>query len=140
MGPHHLMPRDTDAVRGAHLADGTARRVWGFARPYRGTITVFLASILIAALAALVPPLVVRAILDDAIPDGNRGLILWLAGLAVLSALADAGLQILQRWCSASIGEGLIADLRIALYAKVQRLPQRAPFVQGNARQLAHWS
>jgi len=66
---------------------------------------------------------VVRAILDDAIPDGNRGLILWLAGLAVLSALADAGLQILQRWCSASIGEGLIADLRIALYAKVQRLP-----------------
>ncbi|MGA0220073.1 MAG: ABC transporter ATP-binding protein, partial [Ilumatobacteraceae bacterium] len=61
--------------------------------------------------------------LDDAIPDGNRGLILWLAGLAVLSALADAGLQILQRWCSASIGEGLIADLRIALYAKVQRLP-----------------
>jgi ATP-binding cassette subfamily B protein len=32
-------------------------------------------------------------------------------------------LQILQRWCSARIGEGLIADLRIALYAKVQRLP-----------------
>ncbi len=44
---------------------------------------------------------------------------MWLAGLAVASALADAGLQILQRWCSASIGEGLIADLRIALYAHV---------------------
>ena len=123
MGPHHMMPRDTDAVRDVTLAEGTSRRVWAFARPYRTTIAVFLAAILVAALLALVPPLVVRAILDDAIPDGNRGLILWLAGLAVLSALADAGLQILQRWCSASIGEGLIADLRIALYAKVQRLP-----------------
>ncbi|NBV74200.1 MAG: ABC transporter ATP-binding protein, partial [Actinobacteria bacterium] len=118
-----MMPRDTDAVRDVTLAEGTSRRVWTFARPYRATIAVFLAAILVAALLALVPPLVVRAILDDAIPDGNRGLILWLAGLAVLSALADAGLQILQRWCSASIGEGLIADLRIALYAKVQRLP-----------------
>ena len=123
MGPHHMMPRDTDAVRDVTLAEGTSRRVWAFARPYQTTIAVFLAAILVAALLALVPPLVVRAILDDAIPNGDRGLILWLAGLAVLSALADAGLQILQRWCSASIGEGLIADLRIALYAKVQRLP-----------------
>ena len=123
MGPHHMMPRDVEAVRDVTLAEGTSRRVWAFARPYRVTIAVFLAAILIAALLALVPPLVVRAILDDAIPAGDRSLIMWLAGLAVASALADAVLQILQRWCSASIGEGLIADLRIALYAKVQRLP-----------------
>jgi len=123
MGPHHMMPRDVEAVRDVTLAEGTSRRVWAFARPYRVTIAVFLAAILIAALLALVPPLVVRAILDDAIPAGDRALIMWLAGLAVAAALADAGLQILQRWCSASVGEGLIADLRIALYAKVQRLP-----------------
>ena len=43
MGPHHMMPRDTDAIRDVHLAEGTSRRVWGFARPYRATITVFLA-------------------------------------------------------------------------------------------------
>jgi len=118
-----MMPRDVEAVRDVTLAEGTSRRVWAFARPYRVTIAVFLAAILIAALLALVPPLVVRAILDDAIAAGDRELIMWLAGLAVAAALADAGLQILQRWCSASVGEGLIADLRIALYAKVQRLP-----------------
>jgi len=39
------------------------------------------------------------------------------------NALADAGLAILQRWCSARVGEGLIYDLRSALFAKVQRLP-----------------
>ena len=123
MGPHHMMPRDADAVRGAKLARDTARRVWTFARPYRITIVVFLVAILAAALLALVPPLVVREILDDAIPDGDRGAIWLLAGLAVAAALLDAVLQIVQRWCSARVGEGLIADLRRALYAKVQRLP-----------------
>jgi ATP-binding cassette subfamily B protein len=118
-----LRPRDDTAVRGVRLAKGTPRRVWGFARPYRGTIAVFLAAILVAALLALVPPLVVRQILDEAIPDDDRTAIKWLAGIAVAAAIGDAALAVIQRWCSARIGEGLIADLRRALYAKVQRLP-----------------
>ncbi len=118
-----MMPRDTEAVKDVKLARDTAARVWTFARPYRGTIGVFLLSILVAALLALVPPLVVREILDHAIPDKDRGAIWWLAGLAVVAALVDAVLQIVQRWCSARVGEGLIADLRRSLYEKVQRLP-----------------
>ncbi len=122
-----MMPGDSDAVKGARLTEGTLRRVWGFARPYRRTIAVFLFAILAAALLALVPPFVVREIIDNAIPDaiadGDRSRIGFLAGLAVLAALADAALAILQRWCSAHVGEGLIYDLRGALFAKVQRLP-----------------
>jgi len=97
--------------------------VWSFARPYRGMIAVFLVIILIAALLALVPPFVVKAILDDAIPDGDRAMVTWLAAAAVGAAVGDAVLQIGQRWCSARIGEGLIYDLRRALFAKVQRMP-----------------
>ncbi|WP_241432238.1 ABC transporter ATP-binding protein [Ilumatobacter nonamiensis] len=123
MGPHHMMPGDADAVKDQHLASGTAKRVWSFARPYRTTIIIFLIAILAAALLALVPPFVVRAIIDTAIPESDRGAIYVLATLAVLAALADAGLAILQRWCSARVGEGLIYDLRSALFAKVQRLP-----------------
>lgn len=118
-----MMPRDSDAVKDAHLARDTLRRVWRFARPYRATIAGFLAAILAAALLALVPPLVVKQILDVAIPDSDRGAIWTLAGLAVAAAMADAVLQIVQRWCSARVGEGLISDLRSALFAKVQRLP-----------------
>ena len=47
-------------------------------------------AILVAALLALVPPLVVRAILDDAIPDGDRAMITWLAAAAVGAAVGDA--------------------------------------------------
>lgn len=118
-----MMPRDTSAFEGSAVRSGTTRRVASFAKPYQNTIIVFLAAILVAALLALVPPLVVRAILDTAIPNADRRLIAILAGFAVLAALGDAGLQILQRWCSARVGEGLIADLRIALFTKVQRLP-----------------
>ncbi len=118
-----MMPRDTEAVKDATLARATARRVWSFAKPYRGTIGIFLVSIVVAALLALVPPLVVRRIIDVAIPESDRTAIWWLAALAVAAALADAVLQIVQRWCSARVGEGLIADLRRALYTKVQRLP-----------------
>ena len=118
-----MMPRDSEAVKDVKLARDTAARVWTFARPYRATIVVFLVSIIVAALLALVPPLVVREILDHAIPDKDRGAIWWLAGLAVAAALVDAVLQIVQRWGSARVGEGLIADLRRTLYTKVQRLP-----------------
>ena len=123
MSPHRMMPGDSDSLKGVRLGEGTLRRVWTFARPYRRTIVIFLAAILAAALLALVPPFVVRAILDDAIPSGDRRGIVVLAGLAVFAALADAGLSIVQRWASAQVGEGLIYDLRGALFAKVQRMP-----------------
>lgn len=127
MPPHRMMPGDSDSVKNVKLTEGTFKRVGHFARPYRRTIIIFLLAILAAALLGLVPPFVVRAIIDDAIPttidDGDRGRIYLLAGIAVFAALADAGLAILQRWCSAQVGEGLIYDLRSALFSKVQRLP-----------------
>jgi ATP-binding cassette subfamily B protein len=118
-----MMPRDSDAIKGVQLEDGTLRRVWTFARPYRGTIALFLVAIFFAALLALVAPFVVRRIIDVAIPESDRGQIVLLATIAVIAALADAALAIVQRWCSARVGEGLIYDLRRSLFAKLQRMP-----------------
>ena len=64
-----------------------------------------------------------KAIIDTAIPQGDKRQIAILAAIAVGAALADAGLAIVQRWCSARVGEGLIFDLRRTLFAKVQRMP-----------------
>lgn len=123
MSPHSMMPGDKDALSGVTLADGTLARVWQFARPYRRTIALFLLAILAAALLALVPPFVVREIIDTSIPNSDRDAIKVLAGIAVAAALTDAALAIVQRWCSSRVGEGLIYDLRRALFAKVQRMP-----------------
>ncbi len=123
MGPHMMMPGDAEAVKGARLRSSSLRRAWGFAHPYRGTIVLFLVAILVSALVGLVPPFAFRSILDVAIPDRNRGYITALALVVTGAAIADAGLAIVQRWCSARIGEGLIYDLRFALFDKVQRMP-----------------
>ncbi|MBM3799342.1 MAG: ABC transporter ATP-binding protein [Actinobacteria bacterium] len=118
-----MMPGDASAVKGRRIERAALRRVWIFARPYRASITGFLVTILVGALVALVPPFVFRAIIDDAIPDGSRSRIWSLALIAVGAAIADAVLAIGQRWYSARIGEGLIYDLRVALFDKVQRMP-----------------
>jgi ATP-binding cassette, subfamily B, bacterial len=118
-----MMPGDKDAIKGVELREGTLRRVWAFARPYRATIAVFLLAILGAALLALVPPFVFRGIIDNAIPNDDRTRIVVLAAIAVLAAFGDAGLAIVQRWTSAKVGEGLIYDLRRGLFAKIQRMP-----------------
>jgi ATP-binding cassette, subfamily B, bacterial len=123
MSPHWLLPGDDEAVKGSHLRGGAVRRAWRFARPYRTIIIVFLVTIFISALLELVAPFAFRSILDDAIPNSDRSLINVLAAVVVGAALADAALAIVQRWCSARIGEGLIYDLRVALFAKVQRMP-----------------
>ena len=123
MGPHMMMPGDASAVKGKKLQRSSLRRAWHFARPYRRTIAIFLSAIVVAAVIELVPPFAFRTILDDAIPQKDRGLITVLAIVVVVAALFDAGLAILQRWCSARIGEGVIYDLRVALFAKVQRMP-----------------
>ena len=123
MGPHMMMPGDAAAVRGRRLDRSSLRRVWVFAGPYKRVIIAFLASILLAALIELVPPFVFRSIIDDAIPSGDRGRIWTLAMIAVGAAVADAVLAIAQRWYSSRIGEGLIFDLRVALFDKVQRMP-----------------
>jgi len=118
-----MLPGDADAVKGAKLQRSALRRVGHFARPYRAIIITSLLAIVLSALVALVPPFAFRAILDKAIPQSNRTLITVLASVVVLAAIVDAALAIVQRWCSAHIGEGLIYDLRVALFGKVQRMP-----------------
>lgn len=123
MGPHMMLPSDSDAVKGARVKRDSLRRAWRFSSPYKWHIIGFLAAIIASAVLALAPPLLFRAILDDAIPDGNRTLITTLAVVVVVAAIGDAVLAIVQRWLSSTIGEGLIFDLRVALFDKVQRMP-----------------
>jgi ATP-binding cassette, subfamily B, bacterial len=100
-----------------------ARRVWSYARPYRAKLLWFLLTIVGAALVALAPPLIFREIIDRAIPAGDASLVTWLAVAAVGLAVVATGLELAQRWWSAVIGEGVIFDLRTALYDHVQRMP-----------------
>ncbi|MBV8161516.1 MAG: ABC transporter ATP-binding protein [Acidimicrobiia bacterium] len=118
----HSAMRGRDHLKGKSLDRCVMRRVWAFARPYRRMILGFLASIVLGSLIGILPPLIFRRIIN-AIPKHDYGAIDTLAAIAVGLALADAGLSVVQRLWSSRIGEGLIFDLRTALFDHVQRMP-----------------
>ncbi len=123
MGHMHMFPRDTDAVAGKRLDRDVLRRAWGFAVPYKAMISAFVVVIIVMALLQLVPPVLFGRIIDDGIGGQNRGLVTTLSILVVAAAVTDAFLGLLERYLSSRVGEGLIHDLRIALYDHVQRMP-----------------
>lgn len=123
MGPHALIGSDPNEIKGVAISRGTFRRILGFARPYRRMLIGFVITILIAALLALLPPLLFGRLIDTTIPNGDRRELHILGLVLVGAAFVDAGLSLVERWFSARIGEGLILDLRRSLYDHVQRLP-----------------
>ena len=122
-GAHGAIGNDPAGVKGKQIARQTVRRVAGFARPYRGMLIGFVVVLLLGALLSLVPPLLFRLIIDDAIENRDRGLVHLLATIIVLAAFGEAALSFIERYWSARIGEGLIYDLRVGLYDHVQRMP-----------------
>ncbi len=121
-GLHAALGRDAEAVKGRTLDRAVGRRVLGFAAPYRRMIGAFVVVILIGALLSQVPALLFREIIDVAIVNYDRSAVNLLAGLILGAALAEALVAFGERWWSARIGEGLIYDLRVALYDHVQRM------------------
>ncbi|MFG1914808.1 ABC transporter ATP-binding protein [Micromonospora sp. NPDC048898] len=116
---HHAM----NAKEKRPLSRVTLKRIVGFARPHRTLIVRFLLlSVLTAVLTVAAPVLAGRVV--EAIVDGaDSGVVIRLAVLIAVIALAEAGLGLVTRFLSASIGEGLIVALRTAVFDHVQRMP-----------------
>ena len=108
---------------GTKLSRELVRRVWGFAREFRWQIAAYLFLLALSSLAAVVPALLVRELLNTAIPQHSFSLVNLIGLAAVGVALANAGLALGQRFLSSRIGEGLIYQLRTRLFDHVQRQP-----------------
>ncbi|MEO6467863.1 MAG: ABC transporter ATP-binding protein, partial [Acidimicrobiia bacterium] len=115
--------RDPDVVNGARVERALIRRVLRLTSPYRNALIGFLITVVLSAAVGVVPSLLFRSLLDDAVGSKDKALVLGLAIAAVGVALANATLSLLQRFYSARVGEGLIYDMRVALFDHVQRLP-----------------
>ena len=119
----HSMTSDRSALDGKAITKQTRTRVFGFARPYRGSILGFLGTIIASTFLGLLPPLLIREVFDDAIVNGDGGYINILFLFMIAAALGEAVLGLVERYLSSRIGEGLIYDLRVRLFDHVQRMP-----------------
>ncbi|MFG2892352.1 ABC transporter ATP-binding protein [Streptomyces sp. NPDC048248] len=102
---------------------GTLRRILKFARPHRRQLVWFLILSTLTAMLAVATPLLAGHVVDTIVNGDSSSVVLGLSGLIAAIAVAEAGLGLLTRWLSATIGEGLILDLRTTVYDHVQRMP-----------------
>ncbi|ANY25266.1 ABC transporter ATP-binding protein [Gordonia terrae] len=101
----------------------TLRRIGEFARPHRRRIALFLVLSIFTAVLTVVTPLLAGRVVNLITESGSETMIVGLAVAIALIAVAEAAAGIGVRWLSANIGEGLILDLRRAVFDHVQQMP-----------------
>jgi ATP-binding cassette, subfamily B, bacterial len=100
-------------------------RVWEFAKPYRWPVVGLLFTILLISSVSLISPLLYRDLIDNAIPNGDLKRLNWLALGMIAIPIFNGIIGVWQRQVNATIGEGVIYDLRRALYRHMQRMSLR---------------
>ncbi|WP_198345855.1 ABC transporter ATP-binding protein [Nocardiopsis gilva] len=105
------------------FSKATFRRIITFARPHRRRLGLFIVLSVVSAALAVATPVLAGQVVDAIIDSSAVDLIVRLALLIALIALAEAGVGLVTRYLSASIGESVIVDLRTAVYDHVQRMP-----------------
>ncbi len=103
------------------LKPGTVKRIFSFARPYQASIYIYLATVVIDAALIVATPLLLKKLIDDGVIPKDSSVVTQLAFFVALIAIADAAFNMLGRYFSSRIGEGLIFDLRSLVFAHVQK-------------------
>ncbi|HEX9090171.1 MAG TPA: ABC transporter ATP-binding protein [Anaerolineales bacterium] len=101
---------------------GLLKRVLGYSKPYRWQLVGMLVLILFTTGLTLLTPLILRDLIDRTIPSGNLTRLVLLAVALLLIPALGGVIGIIQRRLNAMVGEGVIYDLRVALYARLQRM------------------
>ncbi|HEY8448834.1 MAG TPA: ABC transporter ATP-binding protein [Thermomicrobiales bacterium] len=115
--PEELINRSVDRK--------TIRRVASFFRPYWKRVVLTIIAILVVAGIGLINPILLKLIIDDAIPSRDLGklyfYVLAMIALPIISGLIGVG----QSYLNTVIGQRVMRDLRDALYTHLQRMPLR---------------
>jgi ABC-type multidrug transport system fused ATPase/permease subunit len=101
-------------------------RIWSFAARHHRRLGVFVAVSVVSALLAVATPVLAGRVVDQIVhgdTTGAAGTVVVIALVIAAVALAEAATALVTRWLSATIGEGLILDLRTAVFDHVQRMP-----------------
>jgi ABC-type multidrug transport system fused ATPase/permease subunit len=98
-------------------------RIWRFAGRHHRRLGVFVAVSVVSALLGVATPVLAGKVVDQIVHGGGSGVVVMLATVIAGVAVAEAAVSLVTRWLSSTIGEGLILDLRTAVFDHVQRMP-----------------
>ena len=100
-------------------------RVLNYAKPYWSQITGMLVMILLTTGLSLVTPLIFRQMIDKVLPSKDLHQLVLLAVALLFVPILNGVISVVQRRLNAQVGEGVIYDLRVALFSKLQRMSLR---------------
>jgi ATP-binding cassette, subfamily B, bacterial len=120
MPPEHVHADAHAPTRDLPLA--ALWRTRSYLRPYLGRLVIMLAAACASVGAEIAIPLLTKSIIDGAITDGNRELLLLLGLAATALGATEAVLNLLRRWVQARAVTGMEMAMRDDLYAHLQRL------------------
>lgn len=103
----------------------TLRRVVAIFRPYRTQVLFVVLAILVSSGIGLVNPLLLKLIIDDAIPNGDLGRLNLYVGLMILTPILGGVIGVGQTWLSNLVGQRVMRDLRNSLYRHLQGMSLR---------------
>jgi ATP-binding cassette subfamily B protein len=118
-------PSPRDAARRAEEAEQarhvSLRRIARLFAPHRGPLIVVVAVIAVSSVVAMASPFLLRAVIDDALPQRDlRLLVLLVAGMVGVAAVT-AALGVVQTWISTRVGQRVMHRLRTDVFAHLQR-------------------
>ncbi|HEV7419912.1 MAG TPA: ABC transporter ATP-binding protein [Mycobacterium sp.] len=99
------------------------KRIWRFSARHHRRLVGFVAISVVGALLAVSTPVLAGRVVDAIVHGGQPSTVVVIAAIIAVVALAEAAVGLLTRWLSSNIGEGLILDLRTAVFDHVQRMP-----------------
>ena len=113
------LTRDS-SVKDSKLKKGTLPRIWEFARPFKFYLFCFLITIVFDALLTVSTPLILRNLIDQGVIPKKYHVVTVLSILVGVLAVTDSVTNLVGRWFSARIGEGLIYEMRTKVFSHIQ--------------------
>ncbi|QRQ78573.1 ABC transporter ATP-binding protein [Glutamicibacter protophormiae] len=109
--------------KGKAYAPTTPKRVLKFAAGYKTRLLIFVVFSICSAVLAVITPVLAGRIVDEIVAQSGIRIIINLALIIAAVAVLDAIVSIVVRWFSSKLGEGIIFDLRTAVFDHVQKMP-----------------
>jgi ATP-binding cassette subfamily B protein len=103
------------------LKPDTLRRIWEFAKPFKLYLFLFLLTIIADSFLTVATPLLLKNLIDKGVIPRNGTVVTELAAIVAVIALVDTGVNLISRWYSSRIGEGLIYEMRTQVFAHIQK-------------------
>lgn len=98
-------------------------RIWRFAGRHHRRLAAFVVVSVVSALLTVATPMLAGKVVNAIVHRWPVATVVLLAAIIAAVAVAEAAVSLVTRWLSSTIGEGVILDLRTAVFDHVQRMP-----------------